>query len=80
VLRAVRRVRQPDGRRDGAAMKPRKTHYVMLRLVFDKPCDQATAVRGARYGLMTDRMIPANISREEPNTFRVDRVVSTKRD
>ena len=63
-------------------MKPRKTHYVMLRLVFDKPCDQATAVRGARYGLTSDNKLPARPkpSEEEPSTFRVDRVVSIKRD
>lgn len=61
-------------------MKNSKTHYVTLRIVFDKPCDQATAIKGARYGLTRDKEIPArNFAAAhfggEPTTFRVDRVM-----
>lgn len=61
-----------------------KTHYVTLRVIFDKPCDKRTALRSARYGLTRDRAIPARGFHtkyffDEPMTFTVARVMSDAR-
>ena len=61
-------------------MKQTKTHYVTVRLIFDKPCDKRTAVKGAKFGLALDKKIPARPFHTryfdgDPTTFRVARVM-----
>lgn len=65
-------------------MKPTKTHYVTLRIVFDKPCDAKQAVKGARFGLRAIGYLPARsfYSKHyggDPTRFRVARVMSAGR-
>ena len=57
-----------------------KTHYLVVRVVFDKPCDKATAVKAVRYGLTRDKAIPARKFHTpyyftQPTTFSVKRVI-----
>ena len=57
-----------------------KTHYMIVRVVFDKPCDERTAVKGAKFGLQGKKDIPARAFHAkyyhtDPTTFRVARVM-----
>jgi len=62
------------------AKKDTKTHYITLRVIFDKPCGKVEAIKAARVGLMDGRKFPARKFHSvyhypDPTVFRVARVM-----